>query len=147
MKKLPKEYTNPDISPQSKIMTKEKSKSFIIKKGLIGMSEQKTFAIRVKFSEDENEAWSKPGTKKLCDKKKKLTYDIGIKSIIIEHLFWHEDENQDIFYTILEPLIFPIIKGTNGNSIIIIVCVLCYGQTGSGKTYTMYGNHANVIYI
>lgn len=53
-------------------------------------------------------------------------------SLYLDHIFDPEKSNQDVFETVVQPIIDAAVKGFNGT-------VFAYGQTSSGKTHTMLG--------
>lgn len=55
-----------------------------------------------------------------------------VSSFHLDHIFDPEKSNQDVFETVVKPIIDAAVKGFNGT-------VFAYGQTSSGKTHTMLG--------
>ena len=58
----------------------------------------------------------------------------------LDHIFDPEKTNNDVFETVVKPIVDAAVNGFNGT-------VFAYGQTSSGKTYTMLGteNELGVI--
>ncbi|XP_055381414.1 uncharacterized protein LOC129611999 [Condylostylus longicornis] len=53
-----------------------------------------------------------------------------------DHIFDHCSSNEDIFNTVVKPIVNSCMEGINGT-------IFAYGQTSSGKTYTMLGDEEN----
>ncbi|XP_058798615.1 centromere-associated protein E-like [Phymastichus coffea] len=56
----------------------------------------------------------------------------GEKGFQFDHIFDPDKTNNDVFETVVKPIVDAAVKGFNGT-------VFAYGQTSSGKTYTMLG--------
>ncbi|KAJ8676006.1 hypothetical protein QAD02_011792 [Eretmocerus hayati] len=56
----------------------------------------------------------------------------GESSFQFDHIFGPENNNSDVFNTVVQPIVDAAVKGFNGT-------IFAYGQTSSGKTYTMMG--------
>ena len=53
----------------------------------------------------------------------------------VDYIFGPEKTNNDLFETVIKPIVDAAVKGFNGT-------VFAYGQTSSGKTHTMLGTQS-----
>jgi kinesin family protein 11 len=55
------------------------------------------------------------------------------KGYMFDHVFGPADTQQELFETVVAPIVEEVLKGFN-------CTIFAYGQTGTGKTYTMEGS-------